>query len=1027
METPGATSAQELYGAGVAVDMISTAGYRAPVGLLSVGCSATAVAPDTVLTAAHCMCNWVTGQWIANTGMSLFLPQAGGVTRAVASYTVHPGANCWANVSPFDDGTFLGIPLIGPPDLAVLTLATPIPLNVLQDYPRLHLGPTKADWDSGALEDHTTGFAPGAFAVGWGGTVHYDSPVGAGTARRYGAVMPSPERDPCDKPQSPVDLEGPCNDYYQWEDFTDFTVGAVPAKGDSGGPLYVTETATGELVLAGVYSGWYKADVPLSANPSKPRQVWAPTGNIGSIGNHTFLVQALGGDAEGDGVPDAVDNCPFKKNPQQDDADGDNVGDDCDNCAPAICAALAQHPGVTCTNPSQLDGDKDGVGDTCDLCPEVGNSSKTQSDDDGDGVGNDCDTCAKPNGYASCVAGATCPKSAGFCVVDQGSGPLAFGRCSRVDDDDNDGTPTACDTCNFSNASTLNSNGRAEERERLSNPSVESLADDCDPVPIVRVPAQKPVVMDLVAYSNLSTSDGVGADEVVDIPQERWLGKQTASEPPGPGPSQATGFRQCDCFAPNGAPLPVKACVAQSSQCSWDTPMLGPDWKIPTLTLTNGATILDANGVTVLPGTFTRGAAQSMTLRWRWRDDLKNGKVTGQGSCGASVESCKAHIALFTTTQGGSASPRDASAALRDVFQTISAPAIKVYIPKPDAILPNQCGAVPCLEWYSPKLYLLDPSLEHFSEGFTSPVLLAKAGGSIAALLQPAGAYDIASAISPGVAALIGDTPQMWLTPSEPAHRVRRTAQRGGVQAVAFPRDLTATSSIDVVQGTPAGLTGGRRTDVIGANVAEPAALRPRDRTDVRAVLSGVEEAVYMVGGRAASGNASQALWRYTLADQAWRIVAEHAAVLPSSQVLAVTYDQPNGKLYVLDLDDEVQPKGKLRLARLTSYDVRAGTAQQLATWPYLALFDQLWLSATDDGSLLLIAAKQQVHSVWRLRPTPGGLAYTGLHFGLGRLLGQPVMGEHDPVIAVRKATGVLEYRTLTPNLFAGHTPCSSL
>ncbi len=1019
MDSTSAARSQELYGAGVDVDMTSTSGYRAPVGWLSVGCSATALSPNTVLTAAHCVCNWITGQWIPATGMGFFLPQAGGVNPAVASYQVHPNAVCWKTGK---------VPLVGPPDLAVLKLATPIPLTVLQDYPRLHLGPAKADWDSGALEDHTVGFASGAFSVGWGGTVHYDSAAGAGIARRFGAVMPSLERDPCDKPTAPVNLEGPCNDYYQWEDFTGAAAGAVPAKGDSGSPLYVTETASGELVVAGVYSGAYNAEVFLEANPSKPRQVWAPTGNIGKIGNHTFLVNALGGDADGDGVPDAIDNCPFKQNPEQVDADSDNVGDDCDNCAPAICDALAQYPGVTCTNPSQLDSDGDGVGDTCDLCPEVGNSSNIQSDDDGDGVGNDCDTCAKPNGYASClVAGAACTKNAGFCVVDQGTGPFAFGRCSRVDDDDNDGTPTACDTCSFSNASTLNSNELAEERERLSNPSLESLADDCDPVPIVRVPAQKPVVMDLVAYSNLSTSDGVGPDEVVDIPQERWLGKQTGTEPTGPGPWQSLGYRQCNCFALDGTPQSVKKCVAQSSQCSWDAPMQNSLWKIPTLTLPNDAAILDANGVTVLPGTFTRGAAQAMTLRWRWRDDLKNGKVTGQGSCGASVESCKAHIALFTTTQGGPASPRDASAALRDVFQTISAPAIKVYIPKPDTFLPSQCEGIPCLEWYNPKLYLLDPALEHFSEGFTSPVLLAKAGGSIAALLQPAGAYDITSAISPGVAALIGDTPQMWLTPSEPAYRVRRTAQRGGVQAVAFPRDLSATSSIDVVRGTPAGLTGGRRTDAIEASVAEPAAPRPRDRTDVRAVLSGVEEAVYMVGGRAASGNASQAIWRYTLADQAWRIVAEHAAVVPSSQVLAVTYDQPGGKLYVLDLDDEVQPEGKLRLARLTSYDVRAGTAQQLATWPYLGLFDQLWLSATDDGGLLLLAAKQQFYSVWRLQPKPAGLAYTGLHLGLGRLLGQPVMGERDPVIAVRKAAGKLDYRTLTPSLFAGHAPCSSL
>jgi Tol biopolymer transport system component len=43
-------------------------------------------------------------------------------------------------------------------------------------------------------------------------------------------------------------------------------------------------------------------------------------------------------DADGDGVPDAPDNCPFIANPTQTDTDGDGVGDACD-AAPTGCAA----------------------------------------------------------------------------------------------------------------------------------------------------------------------------------------------------------------------------------------------------------------------------------------------------------------------------------------------------------------------------------------------------------------------------------------------------------------------------------------------------------------------------------------------------------------------------------------------------------------------------------------------------------------------------------------------------------------
>lgn len=43
-------------------------------------------------------------------------------------------------------------------------------------------------------------------------------------------------------------------------------------------------------------------------------------------------------DADGDGIPDAADNCPQASNPNQADVDGDGIGDACDNFAPTADA-----------------------------------------------------------------------------------------------------------------------------------------------------------------------------------------------------------------------------------------------------------------------------------------------------------------------------------------------------------------------------------------------------------------------------------------------------------------------------------------------------------------------------------------------------------------------------------------------------------------------------------------------------------------------------------------------------------------
>jgi hypothetical protein len=129
-------------------------------------------------------------------------------------------------------------------------------------------------------------------------------------------------------------------------------------------------------------------------------------------------------DSDGDGVANAVDNCPLAANPDQADSDGDGIGNACD-------------PNLN-DGPSG-DFDSDGVLNNADNCPSTANPD--QLDTDADGQGNACDTDDDNDGVADGADNCQLTANANQLNTDGD----AFGDACDPDDD-NDGVSDADET-----------------------------------------------------------------------------------------------------------------------------------------------------------------------------------------------------------------------------------------------------------------------------------------------------------------------------------------------------------------------------------------------------------------------------------------------------------------------------------------------------------------------------------------------------------------------------------------------------
>jgi len=173
----------------------------------------------------------------------------------------------------------------------------------------------------------------------------------------------------------------------------------------------VAVTLNGQITVLTDSSGYYRVDLPAGGQYSTiARKTGFYFGDpiaavVGANDPHVRvdIREVLAPDSDGDGIPDANDNCPENSNPDQTDIDADGLGNACDNDddndgVPNNEDAFPNDPNES------ADTDGDGVGDRGDNCPLLANPQQSNfdndgqgdlcdADDDGDGIGDGSDLC----------------------------------------------------------------------------------------------------------------------------------------------------------------------------------------------------------------------------------------------------------------------------------------------------------------------------------------------------------------------------------------------------------------------------------------------------------------------------------------------------------------------------------------------------------------------------------------------------------------------------------------------------------
>lgn len=847
--------------------------------------------------------------------------------------------------------------------------------------------------------------------------------------------------------------------------------------GDSGGAL-LCQSATGKT-LCGINS----AELP--ALPSWSASV---TAALDSGPNNAFLKQALdkngnglgecaGGtrppfDTDGDLVPDECDNCREIPNEDQLDTDGDGIGDACDPCPWG----------------ENFDSDGDGVGDGCDNCKSAMFGStkngfaacRTDADCTLTNVDGSVTAakCLGFGGYGKCEDTSGLPSNScridGDCLGPSGrcSGVGLFGRCSRqLDDPDRDGIGGACDLCPRSIVN-ANSNAKAEDEERksLSTPSVlPPMGDGCEPVPqYVSAPAimYNGVVYDPTKVTKFTSSSTIGNDGLA----------RTASA--------RVGFRHCSCFNSLFGETPEADCFVPT-KCTPDVSAYDrtdTNWRTVSVGVEKGTWNFAtdppapfAPGNELLPQAFNSLVSDTDTALhpdWWQGDERRVGPLaeltwfSGIDVTNGNVSSFKLKDDPIARTSGLFWSHvEDRAATLVLGRDTTFAGRLRqhyVYVRTPISsgvsifpiFLPSDTPCFGCKPTLRPDalrgslIFTPDvlPSIDKPFEALHRPSTIAVSGPRVVSqFMEGVGEVDLTGAVPPAFRDALVAGGLHWVSPVEPAPRANVNSLPLTIAAV--PRVWTSTSqpllAAVSADGGALGIIGQQQPPQLAAaktaSAATPASSpRPGPRTGAFPILSATQRALFLVGGQDSSGKPTREVWQFRPDTGAWRLAFEagpkpfsgegqdtrpqHAAPYT---VLAATYDDTTGTLYVLD-----EVAAKFKVARLLAIDPASGTARIVFSVPRLHVINALGIVANDDGTLIL-TGQLAASSRWiafHISPSSAGPRWLGLDGGFGTIYDYPFRSYGRAVLPVNRVLGGRTLAELDPKRFGPPgAGCSSL